>query len=154
MICAPAYSFQHGTAGSLVASIPPRRSVGSRIGGIALEHAELLSVHAIAAVLYPAIAVGLPAATYLIARGLTHRIDAAVVAATAHAAAIWIDYALVSVASLPVDVVLQRMLMVTALGLIAAGAANRDSEAARNNLLGVGSLLWVGVLAGTLFGVR
>ncbi len=128
--------------------------LGVRTGGILLERqAAFLTPHQIAAILYPVIAIGIPTATYLIARGLTRRLDAAVVAAGSLAAAIWIDYGWLGVTALPVDVVFQRMLVVVALGLIAGGAAKRAARDSKfNDMLLVGSAMWVLVLAGTLFG--
>ncbi|QLK24848.1 hypothetical protein HYG81_12080 [Natrinema zhouii] len=128
--------------------------LGVRSGGIFLEHrAEFLTPHQIAALLYPVIGVGIPTATYLIARGLTRRLDAAVVAAGSLAIAIWLDYGMLGVDTLPLDVVLQRMLVVVALGLIAGGAAKRATRDSKfNDMLLVGSAMWLLVLVGTLFG--
>ncbi|WP_306055758.1 hypothetical protein [Natronococcus wangiae] len=128
--------------------------LGVRIGGIFLENrAAFLTPHQIAALLYPVIGVGIPTATYLIARGLTRRLDAAVVAGASLAISIWLDYGLLGVDTLPIDVVVQRMLVVVALGLIAGGAAKRATRESRfNDLLLVGVAMWVLVLVGTLFG--
>lgn len=128
--------------------------LGVRIVGIALErHVVALSPHAIAALLYPVIAVGIPLATYLIARQLTSRLDAALVASGALTLAIWLDYGLLGVDTLPIDVVVQRMLVVVALGLIAGGAAKRATrKSAFNDMLIGGVLLWTIVLVGTVFG--
>jgi hypothetical protein len=128
--------------------------LGVRLTGIALErHVDALSMHAIAALLYPVIALGIPIATYAIAAGLERRIDAAVVASLSLSLAIWLDYGIVGVDSLPVDVVGQRMLVVVALGLIAGGAARRATRESRlNDMLVAGAALWILVLGGTLFG--
>ncbi|MFC4544065.1 hypothetical protein ACFO5R_19240 [Halosolutus amylolyticus] len=128
--------------------------LGVRMGGLVLErYAGFLTPHQIAALLYPVVGVGIPIATYLIARGLTRRLDAAVVAAGSLAVAIWLDYSLLGVSALPVGVVLQRMLVVVALGLIAGGAAKRAARSSKfNDMLLVGTVLWVLVLVGTLFG--
>ncbi|ADB59377.1 hypothetical protein Htur_0479 [Haloterrigena turkmenica DSM 5511] len=125
-----------------------------RFGGLALEHrAGFLTPHQIAGLLYPVLAVGIPTATYLVAGMLTRRLDAALVAAGSLAAAIWLDYGYLGVDSLPVDVVLQRMLVVVALGLIAGGAAKRATRESRfNDMLVAGVALWVLVLSGTLLG--
>ena len=138
----------------LLAVSIPAIVLGVRAAGLALDrYVDALTVHMIAGLLYPFIALGLPIATYLIARGLTRRIDAAIVASGAFAAAIWIDYALVRVDVLPVDVVLQRVLVVVALGLIAAGATGRARrESALNDLLIGGVAMWTIVLAAILFG--
>ncbi|MFB1063503.1 hypothetical protein [Natrinema sp. H-ect4] len=128
--------------------------LGVRAGGIFLEHrAEFLTPHQIAALLYPVIGVGIPATTYLIARGLTRRLDAAVVAAGSLAVAVWLDYGMLGVDALPLEVVVQRMLVVVALGLIAGGAAKRAARDSKfNDMLLVGTAMWLLVLVGTLFG--
>ncbi|AGB36195.1 hypothetical protein [Natronococcus occultus] len=128
--------------------------LGVRMGGLLLERrVAFLTPHMIAALLYPVIAVGIPVATYLIARGLTRRLDAAIVAAGSLALAIWLDYGLLGVDVIPLDVVFQRTLVVIALGLIAAGAARRATRARRlNDLLVGGVAMWVLVLVGTLLG--
>ncbi|WP_049926506.1 hypothetical protein [Halopiger goleimassiliensis] len=128
--------------------------LGVRVAGVALDRTvDALGVHAIAGVLYPFIAVGLPVATYVVASGLERRLDAAVAASVSLAAAIWLDYALLGVDVLPIDVILQRALVVLALGLIAAGAARRATRESRiNDLLVVGLVLWTLVLVGTLLG--
>ncbi|MFA9415871.1 hypothetical protein [Natrinema sp. HArc-T2] len=128
--------------------------LGVRAGGIVLEHrATFLTPHQIAALLYPVIGLGIPTATYLIARGLTRRLDAAIVAAGSLAVAIWLDYGMLGVDTLPLEVVVQRMLVVIALGLIAGGAAKRAARASKvNDMLLVGTAMWVLVLVGTLLG--
>ncbi|WP_331234396.1 hypothetical protein [Natronorarus salvus] len=128
--------------------------LGVRVVGIALErHVETLSMHAIAALLYPVVALGIPLVTYAIATGLERRIDAAIVASLSLSLAVWLDYGIVGVDSLPIDVVLQRMLVVVALGLIAGGAARRATRESRfNDMLLAGTALWTLVLLATLFG--
>jgi len=127
--------------------------LGVRMGGIALERSGLLSMHAIAAVLYPVLALGLPLSTYLVAAGIERRMDAAVVAGGAFAVAIWLDYGFLGVTSLPVEVLVQRAYMLVALGLIAGGAAKRATRERRlNAMVAVGGLLWMLVLVGTLLG--
>lgn len=124
-----------------------------RLGGIGLEHAGVLTSHQIAAVLYPVIAFGLPAATYAVAHGIMERIDAGLTAGLALAAAVLMDYAVLGVDVLPVDVILQRFGVVVALGLIAAGAARRATRKQLvNDLVTGGVLLWLGLLAATLMG--
>ncbi|WP_440766963.1 hypothetical protein [Natronorubrum sp. DTA7] len=128
--------------------------LGVRLGGVALDrNAGFMTPHMIAALLYPVIALGIPVATYLIAGTLTRRLDAAIVASGSLAAAIWLDYGLLGVNSLPVDVILQRMLVVVALGLIAGGAAKRATRESRfNDMLIAGVVMWIVVLGGTLLG--
>lgn len=128
--------------------------LGVRLFGVALErNADFMTMHMIATVLYPVMALGIPIATYVIARGLERRMDAAVAASLSLAVAIWLDYGLMGVDSLPIDVVLQRVLVVVALGLIAGGAARRATrDSSLNDMVIAGAVMWVLVLGGTLFG--
>ncbi|MFW6458838.1 MAG: hypothetical protein ACOCY6_05465 [Halodesulfurarchaeum sp.] len=128
--------------------------LGVRLLGIALErNVDFLSMHAIAKLLYPLISLGIPVATYACANGILHRLDAALTASFTLSAAIWIDYGLVGIETVSLDVLLQRMLLVVALGLIAAGAARRTTRDRRlNGLLVVGVAIWVLTLAATLMG--
>jgi hypothetical protein len=127
--------------------------LGVRMAGIALEETGVLSMHAIAALLYPVLALGLPLATYLIATGIERRLDAALVASASFAVAVWLDYGFLGVTTLPVEVLVQRAYMFVALGLVAAGAAKRATRERRlNALVVIGGLLWAVVLVGTLLG--
>ena len=124
---------------------------GVRAGGIALErHVTALSMHAIAALLYPFLAVGLPLATVWLAGRLERRLDAAVTASGGLAAAVVLDYSYLGIDVLPVEVVLQRATLVVVLGVVAAGAARPPDESRRRDLLTVGLLSWVLLLAATL----
>ena len=110
-------------------------------------------MHAVAGALYPVIALGIPATTYAIASGMERRIDSAVTATLALSIAIWLDYGYLGVAVLPVEVIVQRMLVALSLGLIAGGAAKRATRDSRwNELLLVGTAGWCLVLVGTLLG--
>lgn len=127
--------------------------LGVRVGGIALESTGRLPMHGIAVLLYPVVALGLPVGTYAIARGLERRLDAAVVASSALAVAFWLDFGFLGVSALSIDVIVQRALIVVALGLIAAGAARRSGpHRGWNDLLAAGAVLWTVVLGATLFG--
>jgi len=127
--------------------------LGVRTGGIMLERQTTLSVYEIAGILYPFIALGLPIGTYLSATNLERRMDGALVAGAAFAVAVWLDYGWLDVETIPVDVVVQRMLLTVALGLIAAGAARRAARDSRFNAMVIGgALLWLLVVVGTLFG--
>lgn len=130
---------------------------GVRVAGIMLErYVPALSMHNIAALLYPVIAVGIPLVTYLIARRMTRRMDAGVVAAVAMSAAVVLDLLALSVAVMPIGIVLQRAGVVLALGLIAIGATDRAtrqaSESLPNDWLVVGVTLWSALLLATLMG--
>ena len=130
---------------------------GVRVSGILLErYVPALSMHAIAALLYPFIAIGIPAVTYLIARRMTRRMDAGVVAAGALSTAVILDLLALSVSVMPIGIVVQRAGIVLALGLIAIGATDRATrqanEALPNDWLVVGATLWVALLVATLMG--
>ncbi|WP_323192359.1 hypothetical protein [Halostella sp. PRR32] len=130
--------------------------LGVRFGGIYLEYnAPELSMYAIMALLYPVMSVGIPVATYLVASGIDRQFDAAVLASASLSVGIWLDYGYLGIATLPIDVVLQRIVVILALGLIAGGAARQGVEGARsrwNEMLIGGIALWVIVLVGTLLG--
>ncbi|MDZ7730246.1 MAG: hypothetical protein U5K37_03855 [Natrialbaceae archaeon] len=126
--------------------------LGVRVSGIVLErYVPALSMHGIAALLYPVIGLGIPVATYLIASHVRRRFDAGVTAATALAVAFFIDYGAIGVTSLPIQVVMHRIGVILALGLIAAGSAEGSREERGRSLLLVGGLLlWVVLLTGAL----
>ncbi|WP_248515463.1 hypothetical protein [Salinarchaeum laminariae] len=123
-----------------------------RFGGIALErHATYLTMHQIAGLLYPLIALGLPIATYTLASGVERRIDAALAASIGLAIGIVADYTYLGVDVISIPVLLQRLAIILALGLIAAGAARRAARQRRiNGLVTCGLVLWVALLAATL----
>lgn len=126
-----------------------------RVAGIALErHVGFLSMHGIAALLYPVMALGLPIAAYALSTRLSHRRDAGLTAAFGFATGMWLDYAFLGVEVLPLDVVLQRFFVVVALGLIAAGAADRATRERRlNGLVLWGVVLWVTLLGAIILGL-
>jgi hypothetical protein len=130
--------------------------LGVRFGGIYLEHnAPELSMYAIMALLYPLMAVGIPVATYLIASGIDRQFDAAVIASVSLSVAIWLDYGYLGIATLPIDVVLHRIVVILSLGLIAGGAASQGVDEAHsrlNDMLVGGVALWIVMLLGTLLG--
>lgn len=137
-----------GLAGVIIGLV-----LGVRAGGIMLERQSSLSVYEIAGLLYPFIAVGLPVGTYLTATKLERRMDGAITAGGAFAVAVWLDYGWLHVETIPVDVVVQRMLLTVALGLIAAGAARRAARDSRFNAMVLGgAVMWLLIVVGTLFG--
>ena len=110
-------------------------------------------MHAIAALLYPVVAIGIPVAAYSIASRLERRMDSAVAASVGLSVAIVVDYSYLGVDVLLIDVVVQRTAIIVAIGLIAGGAARRATRDSRfNDLLTAGTLLWVVVLGATLLG--
>lgn len=129
--------------------------LGVRLGGVALErYATVLSMHGIAAILYPFLALGLPLATVYFGRNGHSPATSAGVVAAAFAAAVWIDYRLVEVSAIPIDLVFQRMLLVGTLGLLAAGATRSAQRGtARDSLLVAGAGLWIAGLIATLVGL-
>jgi hypothetical protein len=141
-------SVDHGLLVVSIATIV----LGVRAGGVILEqYVGFLSMHAIAAVLYPFIGIGIPVVTYGFSHGITRRMDAAVTASGALGIAILWDYAFLDVHVLSVDVILQRTALILALGLIAGGAAKRATRERRlNELLVAGLVLWVALLVATL----
>ncbi|PSQ29458.1 hypothetical protein BRD06_02925 [Halobacteriales archaeon QS_9_67_15] len=124
-----------------------------RFGGLFLEgQFQDASPKAIAAALYPVLAFGLPLAAYGFSRGL-RPVRCFAVAALGVGAAIVVDYQSLGVTVLPLDVVLHRLGIATALGLVAGGSVHRhDPLETVNRLLAAGVLLWVFLLIAPLVG--
>lgn len=128
--------------------------LGVRWAGIMLErHVEALSAYAIGGILYPVLAFGLPLAAYLAAHAMERRMDAGLTAAGALGAAFILDYVYLGVDVLAIDILVHRVALVVALGLIAAGSARRAARLNRfNATLGAGLTIWLGLLIATLLG--
>ncbi|AGN00470.1 hypothetical protein L593_02595 [Salinarchaeum sp. Harcht-Bsk1] len=126
--------------------------LGVRFGGIALErHAAFLTMHQIAALLYPILTLGLPLASYSLATGIERRMDAALGASSGLAIGVVADYMYLRVEMIAIPTLFQRLAVILALGLIAAGAASRATREHRiNGLVTTGVILWVALLAATV----
>ncbi|QLH78183.1 hypothetical protein HZS55_13090 [Halosimplex rubrum] len=124
-----------------------------RFGGIALERRFVdISPKVIAAVLYPVLALGLPAVAHVFGRDL-NPVRSFAVAALGIGAAIVVDYQSLGVTVLSLDVVLHRVGVVVAIGLLAAGAVSpRAPTETINPLVAAGTLLWVVLLLAPLVG--
>lgn len=121
-----------------------------RAAGVLLERVVPgLDVHLVAALLYPVVAIGVPAAAYALGRGLDRRPDAGAAASLGLAAGVLADYAVLGVHVVPLAVVLHRAGLVAAVGLLAAGGAGSETD--RSLVLG-GVALWVGLAAAALAG--
>lgn len=143
-------SLRHAVLGATILAIV----LGVRVLGLVFEHqAPSLDPFTIAGILYPVLAIGLPVATYLAAHGLERRMEAGVIAAGAMALALLIDYSAIGVDVLPLDIVVHRVAVIVALGMIAAGAARRAHRQRHlNGLLASGLVVWAGLLAATGLG--
>ncbi|WP_415381442.1 hypothetical protein [Halosimplex sp. TS25] len=124
-----------------------------RFGGIFLEEQFTeTSPKVIAAALYPVLAFGLPIAAYSFGRGL-EQVRCFAVAVVGIGAAMVVDYQFLGVTVLPLDVVLHRIGIAAALGLIAAGSVHSEASMERvNRFLAAGVLLWVYLLLAPLVG--
>lgn len=119
--------------------------LGVRVAGIALErHAGFRSMTTIAALLFPVTSIGIPAATYGIARRMEPHVSTAVTAALGLSIAILLDLLYVGGDVLPLAIVVQRSGLVVAVGLVAGGAARRSRF---DGLLTGGVVLWGGLVA-------
>jgi len=95
---------------------------------------------------YLAIAIGLPAAVLLLARG-TRADRAAPLAAGGIGLGILLDYVLVGITLVPVSVVLHRLAVVLAVGLFAAAGTRLRTDRPGDVAFPVAAvLLWAGVL--------
>ncbi|WP_436931645.1 hypothetical protein [Halosimplex halobium] len=124
-----------------------------RFGGIALEtRFPGTRPEVIAAALYPVLALGLPAVAHAFGRDLDP-VRSFSVAALGVGAAIVVDYRALGVTVLSLDVVLHRVGVVVAIGLLAAGSvSHRSSTETVNLLVAAGTLLWVTLLVAPLVG--
>lgn len=120
-----------------------------RLGAIAVERTfPGLDPKLIVAVFHPVLVVGVPVATYLAARVLDE-ILAFAIASLAFLVALFLDYTVLGVGSLPLDTFIYHVGVAAAIGFVAAGASRRarrpDTERGH---VRTGVLLWivVGVL--------
>jgi hypothetical protein len=121
------------------------------LGVVGEQLATDLSPKAVAAPLYLLLAVGTPTAAYLLGRG-SNRTWAFAFAAGGLGTAIIVDFAAMGVSLLPLRVVLHRVSVAVALGLIAVGGALAADREDRSAPLFVGALGWVAALLAPLFG--
>lgn len=125
-----------------------------RMSGITLEEAfPALSPKVFAAVLYPALVLGIPACAIAFAWRL-RPLPSAVAAAVAFGGGLLLDYAYLNIAVLPIGVIVNRTGLLFTVGLVAAGSslATRD-DLTEFWLVGVGLILWLFGLAVPLFGL-
>lgn len=126
--------------------------LGVRLGGVLLERAfPEIPTKAFAGMLYPLLAVFLPLLVVVLARRSTP-LAAFAAAAAGLGAAFVVDFAALGLTVVPVDVALQRVATVVALGLLAAGGANRASDEPDGWLL-AGVACWIAALGLPLFGL-
>ncbi|ELZ23113.1 hypothetical protein C475_15729 [Halosimplex carlsbadense 2-9-1] len=124
-----------------------------RFGGLALEHRFAdTSPKVIAALLYPVLALGLPAAAQVFGRNLDP-VRSFAVAALGVGSAIVVDYQSLGVTALSLDVAVHRVGIVVAIGVLAAGSVSpRASTETVDRLVAAGTLLWVVLLLAPLVG--
>lgn len=124
--------------------------IGVRLGAIAVERtAPGLSPKVIAAVFYPILVVGAPACGVLLSRGLAPG-ESALSAAFGFGAGNVADFLYIDMAVVPLEVVLHRTVLITTIAVLAAGGAV-DGDGRWNELLTVGSIVWVVALLIPLF---
>ncbi len=105
-----------------------------------------LSPKVVAGLGYLVIAVGLPVAVAVLARG-TRADRAAPLAAAAFGIGVLLDYALIGITAVPVSAVIHRLTVALALGLLAAaGARPATDRLGRARLTIAAALVWIGVL--------
>lgn len=124
-----------------------------RFGGIALERRFTdISPKVIAALLYPVLALGLPATAQAFGRNLDP-VRSFAVAALGVGSAIVVDYQSLGVTVLSLDVVVHRVGIVVAVGFLAAGSVGpRASTETVDRIVAAGTLLWVTLLLAPLVG--
>lgn len=119
--------------------------LGVRLAGIGLErHAGFSSMTPIAALLFPFVSVGIPLATYGIARRMEPHVTTPLTAGLGLSVAIMLDLLHVGGDVLPLAIVVQRAGLVVAIGLVADGASRRETPL--SGTLAGGILLWTGLV--------
>lgn len=98
-----------------------------RMGGIAVERYLLESPKLGAAMFYPILVIGLPVCAYVFGRA-TDRLSAFVAAVLGMTTAILVDYTYLGVSVLPLSLIVHRVSVVLAIGLIAVGAATQSRD--------------------------
>jgi hypothetical protein len=115
-----------------------------RFAGLAVERLlPGLHPHAIAAAFYPLLFAGLPLCAAVFSRELD-RLRAFVGATLGFTTATFLDYTFLQVTVLPIDTLVHRLALATALGLIAAGAPRSAERAGTDHTyFRLGLLLWL-----------
>lgn len=122
--------------------------LGVRYFGIVLEGTGWFTMHTIAGMLYPVMALGLPLTAYVLARSIERRMDAAMAASLGLASGVLLDYLQLGITVLPIELIIHRTGLVVAIGLIAAGASTRArTESRLNPFVAAGGVLWFVLLA-------
>ncbi len=119
-----------------------------RFGAVGIERLfPGLRTNAIVIVFYPLLVVGLPVVAYLSTRQLD-REQAFAAASIGFTVAIFLDYTLLGVTTLPLDTFVHRGALAVAIGLIAAGASQTAREpGVEHGYVRTGVLLWVVAVA-------
>ncbi len=124
-----------------------------RIGAVTVESWGITeSPKLIAAFFYPLLAAGIPLTAYLLAKPL-ERDDAFFLAMFGLGFGILADYAYIGIEVIPVNVMLHRIVLSVAIGIIAAGGARYGAGDGRFNRHFIGGVvLWVCSLVWPLLG--
>ncbi len=112
-----------------------------RAGGVAAENYLTLDPDVVVAALYPVLVFGTPAVAFAAGRRLEPT-DGFLFGALGFGMAVVVDYAVIGISVLPIEIVMHRVGLAVAIGLIAAGARPRE-EFDFEPALVVGSMLWL-----------
>ncbi|WP_435334940.1 hypothetical protein [Haloarchaeobius sp. TZWWS8] len=119
----------------------PAVLLGVRVGGITVENLVTVPPDAVVAVFYPILVVGTPLVAYVVGSRLDP-VDGFLFASLGFGTGVVLDYGLIGVSVLPIELVLHRVGAAVAIGLVAAGATSRESLETDVELL-VGLGLWI-----------
>lgn len=138
----------------LLFAVPIAFVLGVRAAGVGLEWSGWLPIEAIAASLFPVLAIGLPVVVIAVSTRFRRRIDAGMIASSGLFAGVILDYLHLGVTVLPVEIILHRTGLVLAIGLLAAGGASLGRGGRGDNgFLLAGVAIWIVLLALSLFAV-
>lgn len=118
--------------------------LGVRLAGITVENAVSVDPNAVVAGLYPLLVFGVPAAAYVAGRRL-EPVDGFIFGTLGFGTGVVLDYGLIGVRVLPIELVLHRVGLATGVGLVAAGATTVGEFELRRSLV-AGGLLWFGLV--------
>ena len=125
-----------------------------RLGGVLLERHTPLgdAPKVIAAVLFPVLAVGLPVVAHRFGRKL-RRDEGFLLATLGLGTGFVVDYAFLGITVIPIAVVLHRVVLAAALGMVAGGGVRwSDDWSVRHRYSLAGGALWTAALLWTLLG--
>lgn len=115
--------------------------LGVRAGGVVAERFVPIHRFVVTPILYSFLVVGVPLSAYTFGRRL-RRTEGFLLGTVGFGTAVLLEYSYLNIAVLPIEVVLHRLVLAVAVGLLAAGARRRHEGPRLNRYAVGGALLW------------